>query len=256
MHDGSHCGHDYGRAGVGGCGGGLMVGREIHIELTPDNIAVIEGDQTAKHVCDSRRLDVWAEALEKLRPYIPVGGTVIDVGAYIGDHTATFLNMVGDTGKVIAFEPNPVAFECLRRNLGHHANLVKMQCALGHCHQWVSLVLDSGDLSACRVVGDDKGKVTMTTMDTITQTLTRLDFLKIDAEGYEPLILNAAKLTLTRFRPAILIEMNPFMLGKYGFEVHDVEWRLERLGYVSASNFGGDGNYTDILYVPNERGER
>ena len=228
--------------------------KEIHVYLTDDNIAVIEGDQTAKHVCDSRRLDVWREALEPLRHYIPVGGVVIDVGAYIGDHTITFLNMVGETGKVYAFEPNPVAMQCMRHNLRDYDNAVKMQCALGQAHTWASLILDSGDMSACRVVGDPKGKVTITTLDTVTQMFTRLDFLKIDAEGHEALILNAAKETLMRFRPSLLIEMNPFMLGKYGFETEDVHGRLTRLNYVYAGDYGGDGNHSDILYIPKERG--
>jgi len=231
-----------------------METREIHIYLTDENIAIIEGDQTGRHVRDSRRLDVWRDDLEKFREYIPVGGTVIDVGAYIGDHTITFAQMVGEQGKVIAFDPNPIAIECLRHNMRDYPNVMKMQCALGHCHQWSSLVLDSGDVSACRVIGDEKGRVTTTTMDTITQMLTRLDFLKIDAEGHEALILNAAKLTLTRFRPSLLIEMNPFMLGKYGFEVYDVHGRLTRLNYIAAKEFVGDGNYVDVLYLPNERG--
>ena len=227
---------------------------EIHVYLTDENIAVIEGDQIQKHVCDSRRLDVWADALEPVMKYIPVGGTVIDVGAYIGDHTITFLSMVGETGKVVAFEPNPIAMQCMRHNLRDYPNVVLMQCALGQAHTWASLVLDSGDVSACRVIGDPKGKVTITTLDTVTQMFTKLDFLKIDAEGHEALILNSAKETLTRFRPAILIEMNPFMLGKYGFDVYDVHGRLERLNYVAAGEFGGDGNYIDVVYIPNERG--
>jgi len=230
------------------------VSKEIHVYLTDENIAIIEGDQTGRHVCDSRRLDVWADDLEKLRPYIPIGGTVIDVGAYIGDHTITFSHMVGPTGNVYAFEPNPIAFECLHHNMRETTNVTYVPFALGQSQTHASLVLDSGDMSACRVVEEAKGKVVVTTLDSITQVWTRLDFLKLDAEGYEPLILNAAKLTLTRFRPSLLIEMNPFMLGKYGFEVDDVHHRLTRLNYIAACEFGGDGNYIDVLYLPKERG--
>ena len=42
---------------------------------------------------------------------------VLDIGANIGVHTLHLAKLVGETGQVLAFEPNPVACEELRRNI-------------------------------------------------------------------------------------------------------------------------------------------
>src|SRR5882724_1205654 len=49
----------------------------------------------------------WSEhELSYLRPYVPVGTTVIDVGAHIGTHALAFAQWVV-SGSVIAVEPQP-----------------------------------------------------------------------------------------------------------------------------------------------------
>jgi len=106
-------------------------------------------------------------------------------------------------------------------------------------------------VSACRLTNDDEGSaVNVMTLDFQFQMLTRLDFLKIDAEGFEAMILSGARQTLLRLRPTIFIEINPYMLAKFGFEPDDVYRRLENLNYVQAGTYGGDGNYTNVLMRP------
>ena len=48
---------------------------------------------------------------------IKVGSIVVDVGANIGLHTLNMARIVGNTGQVFAFEPDPSNFKILRKNV-------------------------------------------------------------------------------------------------------------------------------------------
>src|SRR5688572_13750228 len=81
-----------------------------------NGLAVIEGDTHVSHwVQESGRLDHDQNMLPVILPYIRPGDWVLDVGAFIGDHTIAYLDAVRE-GTVLAFEPNPEAFRCLRWN--------------------------------------------------------------------------------------------------------------------------------------------
>src|SRR5262245_23415731 len=84
----------------------------VRVEFTPDDIAVIDGDLLTKKILLENALDVHQHLLIQMQEYIPVGATVIDIGAYIGDHTITLARQVGPNGHVIAIEPNPIALFC------------------------------------------------------------------------------------------------------------------------------------------------
>ena len=60
----------------------------------------------------------WAEnELGFIKNFLPVGGTVVDVGGYIGTHTLAFSRYVGPSGKVITFEPQQATFKLLKKNV-------------------------------------------------------------------------------------------------------------------------------------------
>ena len=105
------------------------------MKLTAEGIAVIEGDTyLSADIITKGRLDVAHEELEKYRKFIPEGGVVVDVGACLGDYTLTFSQMAGERGRVHAFEPNPMVFECLQHNLYTYmdrANVELYNCGLG-----------------------------------------------------------------------------------------------------------------------------
>lgn len=52
--------------------------------------------------------------------------------------------------------------------------------------------------------------------------ITRLDLLKIDVEGAEVSLLRGAEQSLKRFRPVVMIEINPSALRRFGQTAEDV----------------------------------
>src|SRR5262245_57768187 len=63
----------------------------------------------------------WAQAeIEVLLDFMGSGDIVLDIGAFIGTHTLAFAARVSDRGNVYAFEPQPVFFEVLKKNIGQN----------------------------------------------------------------------------------------------------------------------------------------
>jgi hypothetical protein len=60
----------------------------------------------------------------------------------------------------------------------------------------------------------------------------RLDLIKMDIEGAELRALRGGTESIRRFRPVILIELNPGTLERDGCSVPDVVVFLEDLGYT------------------------
>ena len=231
------------------------MGEEVEdlMKLTEQGIAVIEGDAyLSADIIREGRLDVAREALLQFRSLIPEGGTVADIGACLGDYTKTFAEFVGRKGRVYAFEPNPPVFECLSHNLQfmHAGVVIAFGVGLGEAEAEVEIIVDHHNIGASRLTypsSRSTGAITVSTLDHVARDWDRLDFIKIDAEGYEPLILNGGVETIQRFRPVMLMEINTWMLGKLEFSPEAVYQRLDALGY-EFPRF--DGPHGDILCLP------
>ena len=79
----------------------------------------------------------------------------------------------------------------------------------------------------------DNVEVPVTTFDHLvdSERLDRIDVVKIDVEGSEELVLEGAKLSLRRFRPLILLELQDPSLRTLGSSVPQVVSLLESLDY-------------------------
>jgi len=170
--------------------------------------------------------------IEKLvRP----GDVALDVGANIGYITMNLAAAVGETGKVVAFEPSSWAFDRLKRNIRlNDMHQVESHCvAVGDIAQkGVKLILPCG----YRLDGHDTAIEQVIDIWTLDDYVTasgieKLHFLKIDTDGMEAAITRGARRTLERFRPKILFELGPGGLKKRGESSDELLSTLSRLGY-------------------------
>ena len=85
------------------------------------------------------------------------------------------------------------------------------------------------------LAGDDEAgeEITLTTLDAFVaeQGIARLDALKLDVEGVECRVLAGGRETLRRFRPAMLVELNPPCLDRAGSSEAALLGALSDLGY-------------------------
>jgi FkbM family methyltransferase len=220
------------------------------MKILSNGIAVVEGDAfLSKTIEEQERLGVVGEWLQQFKPWIPKGGTVIDVGACLGDHTVTYAEMVGARGRVIAFEPNPLAMECLRHNLAAYANVELEPLALADAEKTGRIQIDAiqtDNLGASQFIEQKRGAIQAVALDSLERLrLTRLDFMKIDAEGCEPSILKGAAKTIARHHPGILIEFNARKLATYGWSQAWLLDLLRRMGYEAKPV---DPNHHELEY--------
>ena len=170
---------------------------------------------------DVREQDVLRFAKER----IGVGSTVIDVGAHVGEWTLLFSELVGPTGRVIAFEPDPVARASLLKNLETNAisNVSVERKSVSDKVGKTLLITDrfgSGLSSIVRPSLHGSGRkcvlVESTTLDEYCDVHdVRPDWIKIDAEGAEIRILTGARNVLLS-SAELICELHPYAWQEFG----------------------------------------
>jgi len=153
-----------------------------------------------------------------LARHVKLGMTVIDVGANFGYYTLLLGDAVGETGHVIAVEPNPDAAALLRETVllnGHGTRTRVVPHALGATagHGWLyspdgepknATLVDRKDLPGGRTIN-----VKTLTLDEIALPCKKVNLVKIDAEGGEIAIAAGMRQLIARDRPMIALEFNP-----------------------------------------------
>lgn len=159
------------------------------------------------------------------------GGTFIDGGACIGNHTLWFMAFCA--GQVIAVEPVAYNVAYLRRNLtlsNLESRVTIIEAALGS-HPGLGSMEHFSPLHSHYALtnGDD---VIVTTLDEVAKKATYpISLVKLDIEGGELAALEGALDLLTKQGPALFIEL------KTKPEQDTVNQFLSNLGYVMGRRF-------------------
>ncbi len=211
------------------------------IILTPEGVHVLANDShLSRWIEEGHRLDIAEGEIAHFAGHIPAGGTVIDAGACLGDHTATYAKLVGPSGTVLAFEPGRLTYEALWRNFADVPQVKCFHAALGH-HEGRTFHKLAENVGGSHI-GDEGDSVKLTTIDALC--LSRLDFIHLDAEGMEPAILRGGANTLRALRPVMVVEINKGALARFSFTDEDVYRTLGEIGYDWRELF--DFNHRDM----------
>ncbi|MDB5368324.1 MAG: FkbM family methyltransferase [Rhodospirillales bacterium] len=176
-----------------------------------------------------------------MRKRLPRDAVFLDVGANIGTYAVAVARRIVPCGQVYAFEAHPRTFKYLRQNIDRNGldNITAIETALGDKLGSVDMAFDERNPGATRVRGN--GSVSMVTLDSEVERLglRRIDYIKIDVEGYELPVLLGAQTTLARF-PDALIQTE--MLGevRYGYQPIEMLEILRQAG-LRAHNVSFDG---------------
>ena len=230
------------------------------IMQTPEGWWVLKEDtHLSRWVEQGKRLDHDTPVLEKLQQYLKPGTWVFDLGAAIGDHTLFYANAVGPKGTVVAFEPHPIQFECLKRNC---PKALCLPCAVGETEGQSMLFHQPGPVAGSRLIDPalqwPGSMVRQITLDQNCVFGGHISFMKIDIEGCEPAALRGAYRTIQRHQPAIWMEINPIALERQGFSNLELRLVLEQDLHYEVAEFypeggswdGFEGAQCDCLCLP------
>ena len=184
-------------------------------------------------VCSNvREHKTWEEHIQtEFEKYVRPGDTVIDAGAYVGIHTLKLSKLVGPSGTVHAFEPDPGTFAVLKRNIESNdiQNVKLYNVGLGDSggNIKISMAIDENRGATQWVYAPD-GDVNVITIDSLG--LEKLDFIKIDVEGMEQKVFTGMRETIQKFRPRILFESFPgnksanyeILIGEHKYTINNI----------------------------------
>jgi FkbM family methyltransferase len=133
---------------------------------------------------------------------------VYDIGAHVGFYTLLASELVGESGKVIAFEPVPRNLNYLKRHLEiNRCNNVKVIEAAVSDKSGISHFNEGPNSSMGHLSEDGSLTVNSISIDELVENdkIPTPDYIKIDIEGAELLALKGAKSTLSNYNPTIFL---------------------------------------------------
>ena len=153
--------------------------------------------------------------------YLKEGDIFIDVGAHVGFYTMLASDLVGTTGAVHSFEPTPRTFSSLLENSHKHPNVYVNNFAVLNEEKNIDFVdygprysafnsFKSRTASNMNFLKKDAVSITVRSIildDYCEKNKIIPNFIKIDAEGAEHLILQGMENLLSTARPVISIEV-------------------------------------------------
>ncbi len=176
-------------------------------------------DYIQSHIVDNGDFYERKE-LERIRKYIPTNAVILDIGANIGNHSLFWASQ-GMAKKIYSFEPIKATFNILEKNIfiNHFENIIEAKnIGISNKKSKAKIISYSmANIGGTSLTQSDDGNIQLDFLDNM-QFKEHIDFIKIDTEGHELLVLEGAKKTLQKHKPTVFIETfgeNFFEVKKY-----------------------------------------
>ncbi|MGV3610099.1 MAG: FkbM family methyltransferase [Fluviicola sp.] len=189
-----------------------------------------------------------SDSSDHVLDYLEKSEIIFDIGANIGQ---TAFNMFQKQTKkglkpiVYAFEPFPGTFEKFRTNLSLNPEITEIHALnLGLSHQKGVLHMGNqgANSGAFRITTDTQNSVSVpvTSLDEFVTAhqIPRIDFIKIDVEGYELHVLEGAMKSIGKFKPILIFEYSVENMAAQGKKVDETLDNLLKLNYQISTKEG------------------
>jgi FkbM family methyltransferase len=172
---------------------------------------------------------------ELLRP----GMTFVDIGAHVGYFSLLAAPLVGETGRVLAFEPHPENFELLQANV-RNRSLTNVSCypwAVGAANGRASLYLAVDNSGDHRIEPAEEERtrieVPLVALDSVPEITPPLQAVKIDIQGAEEAAVRGMERLLAASPEVFLVlEFWPYGIERSGGDPRRVLDYYRSLGFV------------------------
>jgi FkbM family methyltransferase len=203
-------------------------------------IQVALGDHVSRHILRDGYYEPDTVAL--FDRFLKAGMVVLDIGAHIGQYSLVASRLVGDSGQVHSFEPDPDTYAWLRDNCRRNSltNVRLNQLALSDTAEtrtlYFSMTADIGanSLAEPKRFSGRKAAVRCLRLDDYLrmQSVGRVHLVKMDVEGAELAVLRGAeRLFSGPMRPMLVAEFEEERQVAFGSSCRVLaEWLVQR-GY-------------------------
>lgn len=217
----------------------------------------IEGIEYVLDLSDWIQLNLYVlgsyetDDLRLMAQYLKTDSVFLDIGANIGLFSLNASKII-KTGEILAFEPMSKNFNKLTEHIkiNNIKSIKAFKKAVSDRHSLLTIYTDANDKNngMASVYGDTNAgheRVEAVCLDDFlrTQNISRLDFIKIDIEGYELPALNGLKNTIRQHQPVILIEIDANILKQTPFKQEDIVTFFNELGYKAKQIDHSSSNY-------------
>ena len=189
------------------------------------------------------RRGIWERELtEEFVRHVKPGALMIDAGANFGHFALVAAHMIGQEGRIFAFEPDPKTLSLLAENIAllPIQNVTAVAAGLSDKAGELMLCADAGNPGGhsflkenVRAAGDATRVPVYTIDDYLSQHAPgrRLNLLKIDVQGFEAKVIAGARATIARDRPVIFCEISPDLMRNAGDEATRLLEYFRELNY-------------------------
>ena len=197
----------------------MGVEREVRVGIGRENYTITSDDNYLEHIAN----DFEPDMVQLFTAVASDSEVILDVGANIG---CTALLFGGLARSVYAFEPSPTTFAYLEKNISRSGlkNIFLQNMGLGAEAGEYTLTFAPSNRSGGFVsnqtqasTGHTIEKIVIRQMDEVLKSLnvSRVDFIKIDVEGFEGHVLRGATQTVAAYRPVVVLELNHWCLNAF-----------------------------------------
>ncbi|MEO7115550.1 MAG: FkbM family methyltransferase [Caldimonas sp.] len=166
------------------------------------------------------------------------GDTMVDIGANIGMIALHARSLVGKTGRVICFEPNPECASAVEEHMKLNGirNVEVRRCALASAPGTLTLNLTS-EHSGTATLAPVRGTVVKSIQVPVRVGDDELErvapkVIKIDVEGFELNVLQGLRKTLAKHKPILITELVDEHLARAGTSTDEIHEFLQEFGYT------------------------
>ena len=208
---------------------------------------VLEGDSTLKRAIKAQGTDsvlqYQKEQLDTALKFCTNFRHGIDIGA---NYELMSYSMSQQFEQVSSFEIVPEINECFRKNMQKFniRNVNIYGCGLGDKEEEVALEFNPKSTFRTHVDKDAKGSFKVRTLD--SYNFGNVDFIKMDVEGYEPLVIKGAIETIKKFKPVILYEEKGHA-ERFGYRKKIVRELLRDLKYRKLASVGSKNALLGVI---------
>lgn len=196
-------------------------------------------------VCDYMQWYIYAGIREplwnKAIRYIYPNSIILDIGSNVGSFAlrcAAYIFKNKMNAEIHAFEPNPIIFSQLNKNIELNnilkKNIVVKKIALRDSPGTAGFNFNENN-SGNGKISNEKASFTVqcTTLDKYISEnrLPNISLIKIDVEGFEPLVIDGGLLTIKHNKPVMILEVTDSWYKELGSSEFILKNKLIKLGY-------------------------